>query len=134
MKRHWKGRFVKEKKRSRLASLVERNISRRKEASATQISKENDQVETTESGWVTGRRIVELSFLSDQLKACKNCTKPIYLHNISRERVGYASILYIPCECGFESSVATGKSHRPENKSRRGMPVYNINTKAVLGK
>ena len=59
----------------------------------------------------------------------------LQLHKIQREkRIGYASILYIECECGLVWPVATGKCHRPQDKPTTvGMPVYDINTKATLG-
>lgn len=133
MKRRWKGRFIKPKKCARLESLSKTMSEGRK-------CLENDEslpdAESTEkSGWRDGRRIVELGLLADQLRACKNCSNPLFLHNIDNEqRVGYASILYVSCECGFMNKVSTGKSHRPSDKTKRGMPVYDINTKAVLGK
>ena len=95
---------------------------------------ENDVEDGAESGWGIGRRIVELKFLADQLKCFSNCSQPLHLSNIYKEqRVGYASIMYISCDCGVLNKVSTGKSHRPPDKSKRGMPVYDINTKAVLG-
>ena len=105
----------------------------------TNVSATVDETESCEAscGWREGRRIVELGHLAEQLRMCGNakCDRPLYLHNITREeRSGYASILYITCECGMPNQVTTGKSHRDPNKSKRGRPVFDINTKAVLGK
>ena len=131
MKRRPNGHFVNEGSFVRLQKLA---------AQLTEINHEPDKceiesVDVCKSGWGDGRRIVELGHLADQLKECKNCSKPLMLHKIQKEqRVGYASILYISCECGMMNNITTGKSHRPSDKSKVGMPVYDINTKAVIGK
>ena len=119
---------------ARLNSLSERFSSKSQLNENNEGTTENDPKDDAESGWGIGRRIVKLKFLADQLKSCKHCCKPLHLSNTTREqRVGYASILYITCDCGFINNISTGKSHRPPGKEKRGMTVYDINTKAVLG-
>lgn len=135
MKRRWKGRFIKEDKRARLETLSERSSTKSELRDNCELTAENEsKSDDAESGWGIGRRIVDMKFLADQLRSCKNCLKPLHLFNIYKEQsVGYASILYISCECGAINNISTGKSHRPPDKSKLGMPVYDINTKAVLG-
>ena len=79
-----------------------------------------------------GRRIVELDVMSKHMN-CHACGNVLELSNIEEEtRYGLASILSITCECGVMNSVPTGKSHRSSN-SRRGLPIYDVNTKAAAG-
>ena len=140
----FKGRFVKPGKRARLEQFAELNKRRKldcteedERCSDTAISDETSSSDSATEGWKDGRRIVELYYLAEQLRKCKNvdCSLPLLLHDVHKEtRVGYASILYITCQCGMLNTITTGKSHRPANKSNKGMPVYDINTKAVLGK
>lgn len=93
---------------------------------------ENKNVEDKFS-WRDGRRIVELAYLADQL-CCKDCNTDLHLRNTTTEtRFGYGSILYISCECGLINSVETNKSHRA-GVNIRGPKVFDINTKAALGK
>ena len=133
-----KGKFIKAGK---LARMQKQADAWRKKAE-TEVSDENSDVSSTRTNtgnnicdWRKGRRIVDLSYMADQMTSCRVCSKPLNLHRIQREhRVGYASILYIDCECGMTNPVSTNTSHRPSDKSNRGMPVYDINTKAVLGK
>ncbi|XP_063412530.1 uncharacterized protein LOC134722744 [Mytilus trossulus] len=94
-------------------------------------SQENDSNSTL--AWRDGRRVVELGLLADQLKACKNCYSPLYLHNCSKEqRYGLGSILYIPCgSCPYTNLINTGKRHRSET-SKKGMLIWDVNTKCSL--
>lgn len=65
--------------------------------------------------WRDGRRIVELGFLADQLKAgCSECKKTLNITNIVEETTqGLGSILYIQCEeCSQLNAIKTGKTHR----------------------
>jgi hypothetical protein len=83
---------------------------------------------------ITGRRIVDLNHLSEQLQSCKQCGTPLHLHMIEDERrYGFASILYIRCcKCNGVNKITTGKRHRVADKKRA--LVFDINTKAALGK
>ena len=104
------------------------------ESDGTITDLEPDSTQDKNSGWRVGRRVVELGHLADQL-VCRYCSKTLSLKNIERERrYGYASMLYIPCECGILNTISTGKSHRDPSKKAKGTPIYDINTKAVLGK
>ncbi|CAG2254568.1 unnamed protein product [Mytilus edulis] len=96
-------------------------------------SQENDSNSTL--AWRDGRRVVELGLLADQLKACKNCYSPLYLHNCTKEqRYGLGSILYVPCgSCPYTNLINTGKRHRSET-SKKGMLIWDVNTKCSLGK
>ena len=87
--------------------------------------------DVTQVSWREGRRIVELGHLVDQLY-CTDCGEYLRLSKISKEtRYGYGSLLYIDCTCGFINTVETNKRHRVNNK---GPKVFDINTKAALGK
>ncbi|XP_052092416.1 uncharacterized protein LOC127728864 [Mytilus californianus] len=83
--------------------------------------------------WRDGRRVVELGLLADQLKACKNCYAPLFLHNCLKEqRYGIGSILYIPCgSCPFTNLINTDKRHRSET-SKKGMLIWDVNTKCSM--
>ncbi|CAC5362774.1 unnamed protein product [Mytilus coruscus] len=80
-----------------------------------------------------GRRVVELGLLADQLKACKNCYAPLFLHNCLKEqRYGIGSILYIPCDsCPYTNLINTGKRHRSDT-SKKGMLIWDVNTKCSM--
>lgn len=81
--------------------------------------------------WNTGRRIVELGHLAKQM-ICTDCKEVLDLNRTESEtRRGFGSILYIMCSCGVLNSVTTSKSHQIKKK---GVPVFDINTKAVMGK
>ena len=48
--------------------------------------------------WQTGRRIVELDTLAENLKSCFACDSPLYLHDtVSSKNYGLASVLDIVC-------------------------------------
>ncbi|XP_062621637.1 uncharacterized protein LOC134283204 [Saccostrea cucullata] len=83
--------------------------------------------------WGDGRRIVELKYLSEQLKSCPNCSTPLHLHFCKKERMyGLGSILYIECEmCKNEVKIYTGKQHR-SNGTVKGMKIWDVNTKCGL--
>ena len=135
MKRRWKGKFMKPGKCARLEALSKKTRKTINESFEDENEKRIEGICIEDSEWGNGRRIIELRHLAEQLKACKMCAKPLLLHKTEREQqVGYASILYVSCDCGIINTVTTGKSHRPPDKSNRGMPVYDVNTKAVLGK
>lgn len=49
----------------------------------------------------------------------------------SETRRGFGSTLYIMCTCGVLNSVTTNKVHHLHKK---GAPVFDVNTKAAVGK
>ena len=70
-------------------------------------------------GWNVGRRI---------LCSCsaETCDEKLDLMNIVNEtRIGFASLLFIPCKCGKMNKVPTGKSRKV--KDNCGVHVYDIN-------
>ena len=84
--------------------------------------------------WRSGRRIVELDKLAEQMKSCWDCGQPLHLHNIQSEtRMGFGSILYIDCTCRAMNSVTTNKCHNSK-ETTRGRKTFDVNTKAALGR
>ncbi|XP_061180737.1 uncharacterized protein LOC133189369 [Saccostrea echinata] len=83
--------------------------------------------------WGDGQRIVELRYLSEQLKSCPNCSTPLHLHFCKKERIyGLGSILYIECEmCQKVVKIYTGKEHRSSG-TVKGMKIWDVNTKCGL--
>lgn len=82
-----------------------------------------------------GRRVVELGFLAEQLKAgCQLCKTPLMLHHMKSEtKKGFGSYLNIECQACFSyTTVSTGRLHTPVNAQQR--KVFDVNTKAILGK
>ncbi|XP_046555393.1 uncharacterized protein LOC124264681 [Haliotis rubra] len=80
---------------------------------------------------ITGRRIVEFDTLCKGLY-CSECSSHLLLQNIQSEtRIGLASLLYIKCECVFLNSAPNGKSHKNAATGNRGVPIYDVNTKAA---
>lgn len=114
-------------------------LKSRKIAEKSIVLSREDRVDRAETpfdslSWSQGRRIVELQVLADGLKACSDCGECLPLHNIVEEkRYGFASLLYVQCECGVMNSVYTGKSHHVKD-DHRGIPIYDVNTKAATGK
>ena len=95
-----------------------RNIYSRSESTGRFCKRGNNVDESVynddEILWSHGRRIVELSILAEGLSKCylNNCDNRLDLRNIVKEeRFGYASILWIKCECGWLNRVPTEKSH-----------------------
>ena len=84
---------------------------------------------------LTGRRIVELGHLSNQLKMCSNCQYELSLSNAVQEtRYGFGSVLSVMCRfCGSINNIETSKRHRHDG-SKRGPKTFVVNTKAVVGK
>ena len=81
---------------------------------------------------LSGRRIVDPGVLALKLDdGCASCKSPLRLSNcVQVKRVGFASMLYIRCECGFITNVPTCASH--QGSSSRSV-VYDVNTKAAMG-
>lgn len=79
--------------------------------------------------------MVELGFLAEGLRACKDCSNLLELANsLTEKRYGLGSILHIrSCSCGQLNTISTGKSHRSAS-ARRGLPIYDVNTKLATGK
>ena len=104
-----------------------------------------------------GRRIVELGTLKERvLEGCEACGENLDIFNncVGERVVGLASELEVMCSrCGCSNTVATSKSHRCSKRSRSeveasseelqankrtrshaGGKIYDVNTKAALGK
>ena len=84
-------------------------------------------------GWDVGRRIIELAVLAKGLSSCsaETCDEKLDLMNIVNEtRIGFASLLYIPCKCGKMNKVPTGKSRKL--KDNCGVHLYDINSKSAI--
>lgn len=138
-----KGRFMKksEIERRKSASMNMKNLRSKdageecpdRRSSDTTSSPSNTTVSDGEiPDWRQGRRIVELGLIADQLRSCVDCGGRIFLDNIvSEKRQGLGSILYIECSCGMLNSVVTNKRH---STGKRGVPTFDVNTKAALGK
>lgn len=77
--------------------------------------------------WKTGRRIVELQALAQQM-FCTSCDARLHLADIESERrYGLGSILFIRCQnsvCSSLNDVKTGK---------RNNGTFDINSKLALG-
>ena len=74
-----------------------------------------------------------LQMLAEGLREWECCGHPLQLSDVNREvRQGLASLLYVPCQCGFMNKVYTSKSHRDKSKMVKGKPIY-VNSKMALG-
>ena len=130
------GQFIRNKcknKRRRISSAEH-------ETKAENIAETSDEQtplpEHAKYCWRDGRRIVELGYLADQLKAgCSECKNPLNIINTMDETTqGLGSILYIQCEeCPQLNAIKTGKTHRSPTKKNVGRPIWDINTKAATG-
>ena len=91
------------------------------------------QTEFENLRWNEGRRIVEIGFLAEQLKSCQKCkTTPLHLKDCVGEiRYGFGSILKIKCICSHINTIYTGKQHRTEDKSDKGLKIWDVNSKAA---
>ena len=87
-----------------------------------------------ESSLPSGRRIVELSHIAEQLKNCTHCRSELNLINTVREdRYGFGSVLTLMCRhCGNINKIDTNKRHRHDD-CERGPKSFVINTKAAIG-
>jgi hypothetical protein len=94
------------------------------------------QTEFENLRWNEGRQIVEIGFLAEKLKSCQKCkTTPLHLKDCVGEiRYGFGSILKIKCICSHINTIYTGKQHRTEDKSDKGLKIWDVNSKAALGK
>lgn len=132
-KRSKSGRFIKgsELDRRKLCAEKFRIISQQCSEGEKEPVNEGSEREVS---WDDGRRVVELGMLAEGLESCSCCQQPIQLKNVVAERrYGLASLLYIQCSCGQLNTVRTGKSHRSAD-ARRGVPIYDVNTKLATGR
>lgn len=87
-------------------------------------------------GALTGRRIVDLRFLSEQM-ICLECGSLLHLKDFSGEerRYGAASEIPLKCQqCKMIRFVYTSTDSAMKNKTRdRRFNVYDINCKLTLG-
>jgi len=82
---------------------------------------------------LTGRRIVELGHLSNQLKMFTNCQHSLS-NTVHETRYGFGLVLAVMCRfCGTINNIETSKRHR-HAKTKRGPKTLVVNTKAVVGK
>ena len=85
---------------------------------------------------LSGRRIVDINFLVEQMKSgCFSCgNNSLNLCDIVREkRYGLGSILVIKCNvCHVLNDVFTGMRHHDINKKKTSK-VFDVNTKAAAG-
>ena len=131
-KRSKSGRFIKGGELNRRKSCAEKFRVASQQCSEGEKGPVNTMSEH-EVSWDDGRRVVEMGMLAEGLESCCFCQRPIQLKNVVDEkRYGLASLLYIQCSCGQISTVRTGKSHRGTDV-RRGVPIYNVNTKLATG-
>lgn len=131
-KRSKSGRFIKGGELDRRKSCAEKFRVVSEQCSEGEKGPANTKFEH-EVSWDDGRRVVEMGMLAEGLKSCCFCQQPIQLKNVVDEkRYGLASLLYIQCSCGQINTVRTGKSHRC-NDARRGLPIYDVNTKLATG-
>ena len=94
---------------------------------------DNDIDVDLDINWTTGRRVVELGVLADNLRACQLCSQPLHLANcVGEKKFGLAQILMIKCtyeDCGLVNSIPTGSRHRTD----RGGLAWDVNTKLANG-
>ena len=137
-KRKQNGQFIRNKcknKRRRVCSS-ERKMKAKNIAASDGTELPEQTPERAKYSWREGRRIVELGFLADQLKAgCLEYKNTLNIINTVDETTqGLGSILYIQCEeCSQLNAVKTGKTHRSPTKKSIGRPIWDINTKAATG-
>ncbi|CAC5380286.1 unnamed protein product [Mytilus coruscus] len=73
--------------------------------------------------------MIDLFYVAKQL-FCRQCKDALALINITSEKnMGYASHLFIRCECGQVNQIETSKTHV---HGKRGPQVYDVYTKAAL--
>ncbi|XP_052075942.1 uncharacterized protein LOC127714036 [Mytilus californianus] len=73
--------------------------------------------------------MIDLFYVAKQL-FCRQCKEALALINITSEKnMGYASHLFIQCECGQVNKIETSETHV---HGKRGPQVYDVNTKAAL--
>lgn len=89
---------------------------------------------------IRGRRIVDLDYIIRQLLAGCKCGENLALTCCTNEtRKGLASLLNVKCaSCDALNEIHTSKMHTPKvddvGTPQRLYPVYDVNTKAALGK
>ena len=149
----YKGKFVSERKMSRLSktqSKVKQKLRKTREHDyarnfATLPFTQDDLgikygAKISANGWREGRRIIEWPVLLKNLEFCTECRLgPLILtmQTIKGEMpIGLSGYLYVKCqnpECEHINSVAYGQTHRPK-LGKQGMPCFVVNTKLGHGK
>jgi hypothetical protein len=99
---------------------------------------ESEEEHEEEICWRSGRRVVELGILVDNLeKGCAACSRPLDLRFCEDERrYGLGSLLYIRCQqeaCSHLSPVSTGKRRNAETNVKCNNPAWEINFKVAAG-
>ena len=86
-----------------------------------------------DSVW-TGRRVVEMKTLAENLKACQLCSQPLHLSNcIGESRSGLGGYLQVRCAyvgCRVLNHVHYGTKH---NVLGGASKAWDINTKVAAG-
>ena len=97
------------------------------------VSEENTD-NLPNSTLLSGRRIVELDHVVNQLKQCYFCGFELNLIRTKGEkRYGFDSVLSVKCgHCKKDNKVDTNKRQRIAETSR-GPPGFVVNTKATIG-
>lgn len=117
-----KGQFISAKRKKRTQNII---AAKKKKANET-----TDQIEDNLKDILSGRRIVELLRLGEELW-CKECDIPLSLRNVEKEcHIGLASELHIRCTgCVSVKKVLTGKCKEYcTNRCR-----YDVNFKLGVG-
>ena len=93
--RHKNGRFVSSSLKPKVGNL----FAERKRKLSESVGSAKPSVLSESEFPVTGRRIVELNLLANELDGgCKLCGKPLRLSNCKEETIsGLGSFLYITC-------------------------------------
>ena len=122
-----KGKFSSKKRVKRLQQCAEMGKKNKKK---TIVDDHEHREENTFP--VEGHRIVDLKYMARNM-FCSSCRSPLLLQNIQREaKKGLASILHIFCDnCIFLNTVTTGDRRISPTT---GYPLFDINTKAAIGK
>ena len=119
--KHWKGRFVTEKR-------YNKNVKVRK---LGQNNKKQDEAILESQCTIERLRIFDAKFVSGQM-FCTSCKSVLSFEEIEKEcRRGLASIFLIRCRsCLLVNRVVSGKTHTTTTTET----MYDINSRAALGK
>ena len=131
-----KGRFlaanIQSRKRKRGQNLKNRFSTK------VQVVEE-DVAQVISNSVLTGRRVVDLNFLSQQLDdiGCSSCHERLQLKHCTKETIrGLGSYLHIVCDsCRWVTKVRTGKTHcgtKDDTQNCKSI-VFDVNTKAAAG-
>ena len=144
------GRFSRKKKQKRIQNFVERTkspsnsnfITLTQGSDHTYATNDNDcEMDFDFGEYIPSdllpigfcRFVTELDFVASQLKSCKDCDYPLFLHNALGVRpYGVCGVVYIQCDCGAVNKIKLGKTHHA-GQSGRGIGAFDVNTKTAAG-